>query len=200
MLMDGHTPPAITAGDRLQHNGRHLRIYFSLLAECITHLLLCVTRKESREHNKPPRMSQIAIERLGSKAGGCCCFCIPESQIARRPELSAPFISGGRKAKWDCVPLCCQSRETERDAPELLPKASGDGRAGCQACPPHLPALLSFFLSLVPLAFQPAVSLCGKCPCSPAAPKALSASSQKRLCSSRGDLPPWKGPPLASTS
>lgn len=96
--MDGHTPPATTAGDRLQHNGRHLRIYFSLLVECITHLLLCVTRKESREHNKPPRMSQIAIERLGSKAGGCCCFCIPESQIARRPELSAPFISGGRKA------------------------------------------------------------------------------------------------------
>lgn len=197
--MDGHTPPATTAGDRLQHKRRHLRIYFSLLAECITHLLLCVTRKESREHNKPPRMSQIAIERLGSKAGGCCCFfAFPRVKLQGVLNFLLPSSPGEERQMGLCSTV--QGRETERDAPELLPKASGDGRAGCQACPPHLPALRSFFLSLVPVVFQPAVSLCGKRPCSPAVPKALSASSQKRLCSSRGDLPPWKGSPLASTS
>lgn len=177
-----------------------MRIYFSLLAESITHLLLCVTRKESREHNKPPRMSQIAIERLGSEAGGCCCFCIPESQIARHPELSAPFYSRGRKANETVFHCACyfKVRETAKETPELFlrPPETGHRSAGLTTPPPS--SLV--FLSLVPVAFQSSVSLCGKRPCPPVAPKAPSASSQKRLYSSRGDLPPWEGPPLASTS
>lgn len=126
-----------------------MRIYFSLLAESITHLLLCVTRKESREHNKPPRMSQIAIERLGSEAGGCCCFCIPESQIARRPELSAPFFSGGRKANGTVFHCACyfKVRETEKWAPELFlrPPEMGHLSAGFTTPPPSS----SVFLSLL---------------------------------------------------
>lgn len=177
-----------------------MRIYFSLLAESITHLLLCVTRKESREHNKPPRMSQIAIERLGSEAGGCCCFCILESQIARRPELSAPFFSGGRKANGIVFHCDIKVEKLKGMLQSCFLRPPEMGQQGARLFHPTSQLFSLYFSPWCPVAFQPALSLCGKRPCSPAVPKALSASSQKRLCSSRGDLPPWKGPPLASTS